>query len=87
VADQRLMPKMQAVESSDAHHAALRANLLALDVPEQLAHGRKYNVSRPAPAERSGFPQVLRAQPGQQQASTVGGSPGSDGHHEPGQAL
>src|SRR5204862_1330423 len=39
VADQRLMPTMQAVESSDAYHAALRAEVLARDVPEQLAHG------------------------------------------------
>jgi hypothetical protein len=30
---------MQAVESSDADHAALRAEVLARDVPEQLAHG------------------------------------------------
>ena len=38
-ADQRLMPTMQAVESSDANHAALRTNGFARDVPEQLAHG------------------------------------------------
>ena len=40
VADQRLMPTMQAVESSDANHAALRAEVLARDVPEQLSHGK-----------------------------------------------
>ena len=38
VADQCLMPAMQAVEGTDANHAALRAKRFALDVTEQPTH-------------------------------------------------